>query len=259
MAVAPYPSLEAVVEAARIKLNDAVIPGGEVLTDTASFTIDYINLAWQKCQQYLVSLGLETLIDYVTITNLAVAGTADAGIPVSLSWTGYNNGSGVDATVVLPQNLIRPIALWERANGGTGKFYSMDEILNGLPPIPKGTAQDSWEWVADTLRMIGATVATDILIRYMKYFSDFVAAGTTPFANQPVPILRSLDTFSGYVAYEMASGRGDVDMASLMADAKEAAMMVVAPDSIIYRDTQKVSERSKMRDRYTPPGSGGPQ
>lgn len=259
MAVAPYPTLEEVVEAARIKLNDAVIPGGEVLTDTASFTIDYANLAWQKCQQYLVSLGLETLIDYATITALAPAGTADAGTPVILSWTGYNNGSGTDGTVVLPQNLIRPIALWERANGGSGKFYNMDEILNGLPPIPKGTAQNSWEWVADQLRMIGATVATDILIRYMKYFADFVDAGTTPLANQSVPILRSLDTFSGYLAYEMASGRGDVDMASLMADAKDAAMMVVAPDSIIYRDTQKVSERSKMRDRYTPPSQGGPQ
>ena len=259
MATAPYPSLEDVAEAARIKLNDAVIPGGEVLTDTASFTVDYANLAWLKCQQYLVSLGLETLIDYVTITALAPAGTADAGIPVILSWTGYNNGSGTDGTVVLPQNLIRPLYLWERANGGTGKFYTMDEILNGLPPIPKGTSQNSWEWVADQLRMIGATVATDIMIRYMKYFPDFVANSVTPFANQPVPILRGLDTFSGFVAYEMASGRGDVDMASLMADAKEAGMMVVAPDSIIYRDTQKVSERSKMRDRYTPPGEGGPQ
>lgn len=259
MAVAPYPTLEAVVEAARIKLNDAVIPGGEVLTDTASFTVDYINLAWLKCQQYLVSLGLETLIDYVTITDLAPAGTADAGIPVILSWTGYNNGSGTDGAVVLPQNLIRPLYLWERASGGTGKFYTMDEILNGLPPIPKGTSQNSWEWVADQLRMIGATVATDILIRFMKYFADFVADAATPFANQPVPILRGLDTLSGYIAYEMASGRGDVDMASLMTDAKDAAMMVVAPDSIIYRDTQKVSERSKMRDRYTPPGEGGPQ
>lgn len=259
MATAPYPALEEVVEAARIKLNDAIIPGGEVLTDTESFTVDYVNLAWQKCQQYLVSLGLETLIDYVTITALAAAGTADAGIPVTLSWTGYNNGSGTDATVVLPQNLIRPISLWERQNGGTGKFYTMDEVLNGLPPIPKGIYQGSWDWVADALRMIGATVATDILIRFMKYFADFVANSVTPFANQPVPILRSLDTFSGYIAYEMASGRGDVDVASLMADAKEAAMMVVAPDSIIYRDTQKVSERSKMRDRYTPPGEGGPQ
>ncbi len=259
MATAPYPTLEEVTEAARIKLNDAVIPGGEVLTDTTSFTIDYINLAYQKCQQFLVSLGFLTVIDYTTLTALAAAGTADAGIPVILSWTGYDNGAGVDPAVVLPQNLIRPLFLWERPNGGTGKFFTMDEILNGLPPVPKGTSQNSWEWVADTLRMVGATVATDILIRYMKYFADFVDNATTPFANQPVPILRGLDTLSGYIAYEMASGRGDVDMASLMADAKDAAMMVVAPDSIIYRDTQKVSERSKMRDRYTPPGTGGPQ
>lgn len=255
---APYPFLSEIVEAARIKLNDAIIPGGDVLTDTASFTIDYVNLAWQKFQQFLVSLGYVTLVGEQTLVSLAAVGTADAAIFPWLSWTGYNNGAATDTGVVLPQLLIRPLLVWERPVG-TGKMYTMDEILNGLPAIPKGTSSQLWEWREDKLYFIGATVVTDLRIRFAKYLENFVADDTTSFSVQPVQIMRSTDAFSGFLAYEMCFGRGDVDGPSVIADAKEAAAIMVGLDSSVYRNTQKTSEGSKMRDRYTPKGTPGAQ
>lgn len=253
---APYPVLSTIVEAARIRLNDAIIPGGEVLTDTASFTVDYVNLAWQKFQQYLVGMGYVTLEDETTISGLAAVQTLDPGVQTSLSWTGYNNGGSLDSGRFLPESLIRPLDVWERPNVAapavnTNSYQDMDEILHGLPSVPKQFFQQLWEWRADAIYMPGATQATDLRIRFAKYLADFVADAIVAFALQPVPIMRCEDSFSGFIAYEMCGSRGDVDAQSILADAKESSMIIVGLDSMDGRATQKTSERSKMKDRYS--------
>jgi hypothetical protein len=241
----PYPILEDVVEAARIRLNDAIIPGGDILTDTNSFTAPYINLAWQKLQQLLVSLGYVTLVDQLNILALPASASLDPAVQVSLSWTGYNDGSTTNTGILLPQTLIRPLRLWERP-AGAGNFINMDEILRGLNAFAKRPWNQLWEWRADALVMPGATAATDLRIRYAKYLADFVPNSTVAFSTQQVPIMRSTDALAGFIAYEMSGSRGDVDSPALLKNATDDAMLIVGLDSSEGRATTKTSERGKM-------------
>lgn len=254
MPTAPYPVLEDVVEAARVRLNDAIIAGGDVLTDTASFTAPIINLAYQKFQQELVGYGYQTLEEETIVPGLSPVSSVDPASQVSLSWLGYNPGSGLQAGLALPQSLIRPKKLWERPTLTNNVFIEMSEQLNGLAAVPKAPWSDQWEWRADSIYMPGTTVLVDLRIRFAKFLADFMPAATTPFTQQVVPIMRSTDALAGFIAYEMSAGRGDVDAATLLANAKESTMIVVGIDSVEGRSTKKDSERSKMRDRYTPGG-----
>lgn len=255
MPTAPYPTLEECVNAARVKLNDAIFPGGQTLTDTQSFTIDVINLAYQQCQQFLVSQGYETLEDELVLSALAGVTTIDPAIQASLSWFGYNNGGGLSTAKVLPQSLIRALDLWERPSGSMGVFVPMDEILGGLPMVPKQQWNQMWEWRSDTIYMPGALANTDIRVRFAKYLADFVPNSTTAFSAQTVPIMRSKDALSGFIAHVMCGGRGDTDAAAILGDAQQAAMIIVSLDSMEGRSVPKESERGKMKDRYTGGGA----
>lgn len=251
MPTAPYPILSDVTEAARIKFNDAVISGGDVFTNTQAFTAPYVNLGYQKFQQFLVSLGYQTLEDETVLGGLPPCSTTDPAVMVRLDWTGYFDGTTLYPALALPQSAIRPLYLWERPTGSAASFNDMDVILNGLDSTQKQNWIIQWEWRADAIYMLGALVSTDLRVRFAKYLADFLPDAVQSFAAQPVPIMRSTDALSGFIAYEMCSGRGDVDAASLLADAKEAAMIIVGLDSMEARSIQKESERGKMKDRYS--------
>lgn len=243
--------LEQVVEGARSRLPDVIVPGGQTLTDSQPFTIDYINLGWQKIQQILVSMGYETLEDETIITALPAMTTEDPAVQASLSWTGYNNGSGLNAGFALPQSLIRPLSLSERPSGTGLEFNPMSPCLKGLPRAPKQAWNEIWEWRADAIWMPGALMVTDLDVRFLKYLADFVAASVVPFANQVVPIMRSLNAVAAAIAYVFCEARGDSDAATLLQEAHDEAAIIVAGDSLDGRSLGKESERGKMKDRYS--------
>ena len=248
---APYPNLEDVVTTARVRVNDAIVQaGGQTLTDAANFTIYYVNAGYQKMQQFLVSQGYETLEDETQLTLPAVS-SIDQAVQVSLSWTGYNNGGGLSTAAVLPQNLIRPKVLLERVSGSGQEFIEMTEILSGLPRTTKEDWNKIWEWRADAIWMPGAKTNTDVVVRYSKYLADFVPNATTPFADQTVPIMRSKSALAWFIGYEFSWPRGDLEAATMLANAKEEAMQILGGDSEQGHEVQKVSERSKMHDRFT--------
>jgi hypothetical protein len=260
MPTAPYPTLESVVNYVRDIVNDAITPGGQTLTDTQPFTIDYINLGWIELQQFLVAQGFVTETDETVIPAIQATSTQDPALQVSLSWGGYNNGGGLDATKVLPQNLIRPLKLWERPTfTGTPpavpkQFNEMDFIEEGLDSVPKQMWNQQWEWRADAIYMPGALTTTDIRVRFAKYFPNFTSAA---FAGQVVPIMRCEVAFAGFIAKNFSAGRGDVDADKIFANAKDQAMMLVSLDSLEGRSMPKDSQRGKMKDRYSG-GEGQP-
>ncbi len=258
---APYPTLEDVMNLARVRANDAIESiGGQTLMDNQPFTLPLINGAFQKFQQFLVGLGYVTLYDEFILTGVPPAATIDNGVFVSLSWTGYLDGvDALNAAYALPQNLIRPVEIWSRASVNVGtntaNFIKIDPILGGLAAVPKQQWLEQWEWRADAIYSPGAIVATDWRIRYLKYLPDFVAVTVTPFNAQTVPIMRSLSPFAWFVAYEFCQARGDME--TMLQNGKEEAMQIVGLDSINGRTVPKESELQKMRDRYTPV-AGGP-
>lgn len=260
---APLDNLETVVNTARVRLNDAISSlSGEIVTDTAVFTLVAINAAWRRFQETLVNYGYTWLKIESILAGLAAVTNNDPGAQVSINWSGYFDGTGTQAAPVLPQNLIAPLALWERPTG-PNPFMPMDRVDNGLPGVPKIGRNKSWEWRNGAIYMPGATSITDVRVRYAAFYSDFVApsgAGGVPFSQQLVPILRSLNPFAWFICSEAAKARGDLDAESFDQKAQVATKFMFDLDPLQAKSIQNEAEYTKMTDAYTPTdGPMGPR
>lgn len=262
MATAPYDTLEAVLNTARVRLNDAYQTpvgapagqvGGEVLSDNALFTLPTINGAWRRLQEFLVGLGFDRLMDEVTVSNVSPAATTDPGTFCYLDWTGYFDGVTLNASPVLPQTFIAPLRMWERTHGATGaaaEFVPMELSLNGISDQVKLARNYSWEWRDDKVYFPGSTAAMDLRLRFSKLLADFVDSGTTAFSAQPVPIMRALDSFAWYICSEAANARGDLDGAQFDTKAEAAATKLAT------KDAQLASKRGEWTIPDIPPATG---
>jgi hypothetical protein len=234
MPTPPTDNLESVVNAARMRLNDMIAAiGGDILQDTAPFTPTVVNAAWRKQQDKLMSLGYPVLTDDIIFEDMPAALSSDASFLVYLDWTGYYNGT-LNPTFALPQYMIEPIRLDERVSVVEGNFLQMDRLTRGLPLASKGPWQKFWEWHSGAggtgngaIWMPGTTGNFDLRIKASVYLPDFVPAATTPFQNQPVPIIRCQDSFSLYIVAEMCAARGDLDAKTIKAEA-DAATVILA-------------------------------
>ena len=213
MSSAPLDTLELAVNLARVRLNDAIASiGGDVLTDAAAFTLTAINGGWRRFQETGVSYGITWLKSETTFPLVAPTGSTDPISQSYINWQNYFNGSVLLLAPVLPQDLITPMKMWERISAGGGQLFEMDRLDNGLPAILKAARNQSWEWREGAIYLPGSINYTDIRLRYAAYFPDFVAAGTTPFASQSIPILRALNPLAWFIASEVAAPRGDLDV-----------------------------------------------
>lgn len=263
MPVAPLDSLELAVNTARVRVNDALANiGGDILTDSAVFTLTYINAAWRRFQEMLVNYGQSWFKPEVILAAVAAVGTLDPGSQAYINWSNYFNGLTLLAAPVLPQNFIAPLIVWERP-AGNGSFYPMDRLDNGLPGIPKTAFNRSWEWRNGAIYLPGATQALDLRIRYAGFFADFVAANTTPFANQPIPILRAMNPLAWFIASEFSKARGDMDVQYFDQQAQISTKFFFDLDPLQARSVGNEAEYQKMTDQYSatqgPDGPRGPQ
>ena len=231
---APFDSLELVLDAARMRLNDMIASvGGDILTDNNVFTIYVINTAYRKMQEFLAKLGFsvftEEAADYV---NLSPANPVDPSNLPYMNWSGSWNGSTLDSTNFLPADLVTPKRLDERITGSGTAFLEMDKFTGrAMPLILKSPWNRSWEWRGETLFLQGALAPFDLRLRYDSFLSDFVPNASVSFASQLVPILRCLDSFSNYIAAEMSAARGDLDAATFTAAGEAAATILVAREN----------------------------
>lgn len=261
MPTAPYDTLETVVTMARVRLNDAIQSiNGEVLTDTAGFTLYVINVAWRRLQQLLVNYNTSIFQLETALSNVPAFVGTDQGVRVWFNFVNYFDGNALQTAPVFPQNFISPLSLWERVHGGTGNYFPMDQVVNGLPTTTRKSLNGLWEWRGETIYMPGATGTTDILMQYCGFLADFVAPGTTAFSLQPVPIMRCADPFAWFIVSEMARSRGDMDAGAFDALAMDATDFMFNRDPLRAKSIDKESEYGKMVNRYTPTkGASGPR
>ncbi len=264
MPTAPYDTVETVLQAARVRLNDAIQSiAGEILTDTAPFSQQATNNAWRRLQDELANKGFARLKQETIYPSVPACIPTDYGTQVWFSWANYFDGNANQSAPVLPQDMIAPYELWERVHGSTGNYSPMDQLLNGLPTVAKGTLNRVWEWREETIYMPGATGLTDVRLRYAAYLQDFVANSptlATPWYGQPVPIMRSLNALAWFVCGEMARARTDLDAGYFDAQGTQAAEMIWNRDPAQPRSVFKTSEYGKMPDKYTPAtGATGPR
>lgn len=265
MPTTPYDSLITVINAARGRLNDIITTlypiGGQILQNTQPFSQQMVNNAWRKLQEKLADMKYSGLEQEINFLAVPASTTTDPLIQVYLGYNGYFDGTVLQSAPALPQTLIRPYELWERASGAVApnnNMLEMDMIVNGLPSIPKQTWNRQWEWRDDVLYMPGALVNTDIRMRYAQYLADFVdnsPAASTPWFNQVVPIMRCLDSFADYICREFEIARQNPDAALAFQTSAEAnAAKILNRDTAQPKAALKTSEMGKMRDQYTPGG-----
>ena len=177
MPTPPLDNLESAVNVARVRLLDAIQAlAGDIVLDTGVFTITAVNAAWRRLQELLVNFGCPWLIiEAPPLTSVPLVTSADAGVFVWISWANYFDGTNTQAAPVLPQDLIAPLKLWERPHG-TGQFYPMDKLADGLPAVPKLAYNKSWEWRNGAIYMPGSTQIMDLRLRYAAFYADFIAS-----------------------------------------------------------------------------------
>lgn len=265
----PYDIVMTAINAAKIRLADSIDTlaaiGGKILDNTQPFTQQAVNNAWRKMQQYLMELGYSGVKQETTFSNVPACTTTDTTVQVSLSQSGYFDGTTLQVSPVLPQNLVRPLDMWERiytAGTNPAAMLEMDIIQNGLPGVPKLLWNRMWEWRDDTIYMPGATDATDLRIRFFGFFSDFVdVAGSpgpnqtanTPWFGQPIPVMQCIDSLADYICREFEISRGASDAAAMFEmSARANCQLILNRDSAQPKAILKASEYGKMQDRYTP-------
>src|ERR1700685_3712288 len=108
-----FSNLEDIMNLARAKCNESYNAGaGEVFTDSAPFTVPYINSALQDLQDRLENNAVVTLIvDTLELLNLEAVTVIDPSAQVFIDISGYylQNSAGVtllDATIFLPQDMM---------------------------------------------------------------------------------------------------------------------------------------------------------
>ena len=219
---APYDSVEAALQMARVRVNDAIVSiGGEVLTDPAPFTQVSVNAAWRRLQAALAGLGAARmksegiLYGLPAIALLPPAVVADPATVCWINWSQYFDGQNYFNQPVLPPDMIQPIDVRERPSASspiTGlNFMKMDEYLREFPRQPKQYRNWFWQWRDDTLVLPGATTPTDILIRYAAWLPDFIEHDGHSWTDNQIPIPRALNALSLYIASEVSGPRGDMD------------------------------------------------
>ncbi len=257
---APYDTVTTVLNVAKVRLNDAIETldpvNGNLINNTQAFSQQVVNIAWRREQECLVNLGYSRFKIETLLANVPATGSSDPATQSYISWSAYFDGVGFQASPVLPQDMIAPLELWERAAGSTDNMIEMGREWNGLPKVPKTTWQKQWEWRDDMVFIPGALGTTDIMLRYAAYLGDFVdnsPAANTPWYAQVVPILRCVDSFALFICDEMDRARGgQLGAAGFGAEAERMASLVLDRDTLQPKSIYKTSEFSKMSDRYTP-------
>jgi hypothetical protein len=200
-----YGTVEDVLLDARAVANDMEVKGGDVLTDGAPFTMQFVNLSYRRIQAYMAQWGVETYAAYAWLLNIPANATGDpeSRVIVSDSGTEITTPSGAGessfATPILPDDWVAPLKLRERPNGSTIFATDMVRPSGGVTRyLSQGTYLYDWEWIDDVLRFRGATQAMDVEAKYEKRLPILSQVGDA------VPI-RGVDNAAAFVVVQLFS------------------------------------------------------
>ena len=215
---------------ARAFVNDSFSQGaGRILTDAAPFSVQYLNSALQVLQDRLANMGDLTVVqDNYLIENLPPVVSIDPSVQVSVSYTGYYNGTTIyPAPMVLPGNCVSIKKLWQRQSGTGLSFIEMPQAADGLLSYPQGQYFNNWEYRGDSIYLNGATVPMDLRIRYELRFAQIAAATPqNPWSSVQISVLASVNQLATIVAYLYARARGAAAAPAMKADAEEQIRLI---------------------------------
>ena len=251
MTAHPYDTVYKVLNAARVRLNDAItttaMVHGKLLDNNQMFSLELTNTAWRKLQEFLANLGASQFRQEISLYQVPPVGSLDPSIQCRLDWFNFFDGANLYDFPRLPEDFMFPVKLWERQSGSNFGFAAMENMVDGLPSIVKSSRNGLWEWRADAIYLPGSLASMDLKIRYTRYLADFADNYPYPghqWFQQPVPLMRGLDSLSYFICAEAADAREGLDGAVFRQKGESAARLFMNRD--ISR-TQRVNIRRRSR------------
>ena len=147
--------------------------------------------------------------NFPPITIPAVA-TVDPALQIQLRFDGISGNIPLPAnSPTLPEDMLEPLALWERPTGTTDIFLPMINLTShgGLPSLPQVFNLRFWAWNTDFISFIGAEQDTDIRIRYQVGYIPFTLDNNNLITGT-LNILYGLDAVAYLAAYMALNPRG---------------------------------------------------
>lgn len=246
----PYPTAARVMQRARAFVMDSYGQNGQgrILTNTAPFSVEYLNAALEEVQERLGNNGVITLTrDNVILTPIPPITQPDPSVQISLSYTGLTINGKVLTTPVLPPDLVELFDVSERQTGSGLPFVPMKEYQSGLPVnYTQGPWLRVWEYRGDALWMLGSLSTEDIKLRYRANLpaiaSDIIAPnGVDSWTSTQINILATTNVLAKIVAYHYALARGAPMAATMGTDAEKFMRL------IIRRYTRATGQRKIIR------------
>jgi hypothetical protein len=257
MPSAPLDLVFSAITIANTRLNGKVETlqpiGGQVIGNTNAFSQQVVNSAWRKLQNKLADMRYAPLQIDTVFLEVPPTGNLDPVAQAYMNFSNYYDGATLWDAPVLPQNLIRPWELTERASGSEALFTDMDPIPWSLPRVAKSQWNRQWLWKNNTIYLPGSTLVTDIAMLYSQLLGDFLDVGSTQWFQQTIPILNCLDALADYICREIAIARGDMEgAAAFQASAEGNAMLLVHQDSTQGKSILTNAQYQRMADGRTP-------
>lgn len=222
-----YDQAEDALNLARSLANDAA---GAVFSDAV--LMPFLNSAYRALQRQLAEAGVSVLIAQIDL---------DLPLTNGVTPTELNDGSSPQ----LPTDLLAPHQLWEQATGSSDIFTPMEKITGGLPNFQPSSYLRMWEWLTDSIQLIGATQEITVRLRYEKSLPALVLG------TDPIQIRSSLDPLAYAVAGMAARSRGAQALAADMLSLAEAAVTklierYVRPEQFKGRRRKPYGHRSRI-------------
>lgn len=206
-----YPTIEDVLNLARVHLNDASLSGaGRIFTDSNPAVLPLLNDALADLQRGLQNQGVTTnLKEYFTPlttpvtpvnSSLGVA-VPNPGVQQCLSYTGFFDGLLNAANPSLPIDCLVVTQLWNRQSGTQLTYTEIDQAESALESRYQGFNLGEWEWRGDSLWWNGSLVSMDIRIRYIGAITFY--GSSTPVSSFPTTTLPFRDCVTA-LAYLVA-------------------------------------------------------
>jgi hypothetical protein len=246
-----FPTIEDVMNLARSIVNDTFpgltnTPGeGRILTDSAPFTLPYLNSAFATLQRKLRLEGVTFPIkDNVILFNLTPIVSEDPNVQVFVGYNGYFDGTSMHASPVLPSDFLQPLDVEEQTVGTNTPFTPMTRFQGGFPSMIQGNWLTFWDWRTYAIYMPGSNQTKNIRLRYTSGQPPLNVPPAS-FPSTHINIIDSTEALAHMVAakYAMARGGASEDVKALVAQADDiisdmAQEYIRAGQSVVYRREQ---------------------
>ena len=244
-----YPTAEQVMNRARAYANDSYRQGkGRILTDTASFSIEYLNGALEELQDKISNNGSITLIKDNIILGPITPVSGQPATQIYIGYDGFFDGTKIQPLPVLPSDLRAPMKLWERQVGSNLPFREMRQPQEGLPSCFQQPWLGLWEYRQDRIYFTGSTITEEVRVRYESRLLSLAA--DDDFANTEIQILSSVNALAVLVVYHYAVARGAAAAQIMAADAEKQMRYIVR------RYTRRAQSVPYHRKPYGDQGNG---